>query len=157
MKFKNRLGAIHIRGFSPKNEQIWRRGWDCRGGATDFGGFSVFTLYFNHFCSRVYEWVENDFENGEKVMGARAEMSSLSLLNSFSNSLWIDTLKDDRVRVAVPEQSFSKWLSEKLNVLCFDWKVLIGKWSILGNLSQYRCPLPHVSKCSSDNIWLITF
>ena len=43
MKFKNRLGApesIHMRGFSPKNEQIWPRGLGCRGGATDFGGFS---------------------------------------------------------------------------------------------------------------------
>ena len=43
MKFKNRLDApesIHMRGFSPKNEQIWPRGLGCRGGATDFGGFS---------------------------------------------------------------------------------------------------------------------
>ena len=43
MKFKNRLGApesIHMRGFSPKNEQIRPRGLGCRGGATDFGGFS---------------------------------------------------------------------------------------------------------------------
>ena len=43
MKFKNRLGApesIHMRGFSPKNEQIWSRGLGCRGGATGFGGFS---------------------------------------------------------------------------------------------------------------------
>ena len=24
----------------PENEQIWPRGLGCRGGATDFGGFS---------------------------------------------------------------------------------------------------------------------
>ena len=43
MKFKNRLDApesIHMRGFSPKNEQIWPRGLGCRGGCYGFGGFS---------------------------------------------------------------------------------------------------------------------
>ena len=52
MKFKNRLGApesIHMRGFSPKNEQIWPRGLGCRGMC--FGFWRLFTLYFNHFCT----------------------------------------------------------------------------------------------------------
>ena len=54
MKLKNRLGApesIHMRGFSPKNEQIWARGLGCRGGC--YGFWRLFTLYFDHFCKQL--------------------------------------------------------------------------------------------------------
>ena len=67
MIFKNRLGApesIHMRGFSPKNEQIWPRGLGCRGGATDFGGFSP--------CISITSVLHKDFsENQIRMLASK--------------------------------------------------------------------------------------
>ena len=56
MKFKNRLGAsesIHMRGLSPKNEPIRPRRLGCRGGCSDFRGFSPCVSIASEVCTKM--------------------------------------------------------------------------------------------------------